>query len=249
MESTADSVKNKMKIAICYWGLTRSTKYVYKSHDLFLKKILQNNNIDYDVYFHSWKLDEPSFVQLEKTSIPIDYGEYILLDPYKYLLESQSEFWKSVNFNEYFYKDVWDTFGHGVTYEWYPQLIKNHLCALESQKRVTKLMLESGQTYDYVMYIRPDVELKSEFPCGVLSNLCDNDIVILSYGWHEGYNDTFAIMKPNKCINYAYRIDEIKDYRKNEGRIVSEKFVKYIIDKYFERKILIDFKQEVVRPR
>ena len=49
------------------------------------------------------------------------------------------------------------------------------------------------------------------------------------------------------CKYYAYRIDEIIDFRKNQGRIVSEKYAKFIIDKYFEQVHFIDFHFEIIR--
>ena len=41
-------------IAICYWGLSRSTKHVYKSHYENIFNILKNAGLTYDTYFHTW---------------------------------------------------------------------------------------------------------------------------------------------------------------------------------------------------
>ena len=52
----------------------------------------------------------------------------------------------------------------------------------------------------------------------------------------------------NNSIKYSTRIDEIIEFRRNHGRIVSEKYVKYIINTYYPNLQLIDFKMLRVRP-
>ena len=76
----------------------------------------------------------------------------------------------------------------------------------------------------------------------------EGDISIPNYEHFEGLNDKFAIICYNECYKYGKRIDEIIDFRKNNGRIVSEKFVKFIIEKYFRTVKLIDFNFEIIRP-
>ena len=44
-------------VAICYFGMTRSTRFVYESHKKHVFDILRNNNIDYKVYMHTWQTD------------------------------------------------------------------------------------------------------------------------------------------------------------------------------------------------
>ena len=108
----------------------------------------------------------------------------------------------------------------------------NHLCALESQKRVYNMVNESGEEFDFIIFIRPDVQILNPFDINILN--AHFDIIIPSYDHHEGLNDRFAILHFNNTRNYACRIDEIKEFRKNNGRIVSEKYVKFIIDKYYK---------------
>lgn len=44
-----------LNVAICYWGMTRSTKKVYKTHQTYLFDKLTENNINYKVFMHTWK--------------------------------------------------------------------------------------------------------------------------------------------------------------------------------------------------
>jgi hypothetical protein len=196
---------------------------------------------------HTWKTDK-NIVWGNELNIPNDYDEYKLLNPTVYQIDDQSEFLDSICFEDYFNNELYKKYGGDTHHEWRPYLIRNHLCALESQKRVTTMCMNSNKTYDYVIYVRPDVEIYDEFPIQCLSKIKDNDIAIPSDEHHEGYNDRFAIVPFNMCEKYGKRIDEILEFRKLRGRIVSEKYVKYIIEKYFGNIHFINFKFAIVRP-
>jgi hypothetical protein len=222
-------------IAICYWGLTRSTKKVYKSHhEKFFNTL---NNYTYDVFMHTWSTNE-NLIWEEHPGIGIDYGEYHLLSPNYYQLDNQDDFLSTITFSDY-YKE-------NHVNEWRPKLIRNHLCALESLKRVANMVLNTGKKYKYVIFIRPDVMINTIFDINFLS-LNEKEIAIPNFDHCEGYNDRFAIVNYNDCFIYANRIDNIIDYRKNIGHIVSEKYLKHVIDNYFNVKF-IDFNFTIIRP-
>lgn len=234
------------KIAICYWGMTRSTKLVYNSHILNLFNVLANNNIDYKIFMHTWKLiKSKDIMRGNVTNTQVNYEEYNLLQPNYYKIDEQDLFTDQLNFSDYFNKELYDKYGDSP-HEWNPQLIINHLCALESQKRVYNMVNDSGEEFDFIIFIRPDVQITNEFDVNILTN--DFDIIIPNYAHNEGYNDRFAILPFNKTLKYACRIDEIIDFRKNHGRIVSEKYVKFIINKYYKNIKFINFNMKIIRP-
>lgn len=236
-----------MKLAICYWGMTRSTKLVYKTHNNHLFNILNVNKIEYDVFMHTWKTKNDENIIWEKPcSIPIDYEEYKLLNPNYYKIENQNDFTETLNFSDYFNEKLYKLYGGDKPYEWRPQLILNHLCALESQKRVYNMVVETKNNYDFIIYIRPDVKILNNFEISWLNS--DFDIVLLDYDNYEGFNDRFAILPMNTATKYSERIDEIKDYRKNHGRIVSEKYVKFFVEKYYSKPKFVNFVMKIVRP-
>lgn len=45
-----------LKIAICYWGLTRSTSKVYESHYTKIFDLLKDQGHKFDVFMHTWKI-------------------------------------------------------------------------------------------------------------------------------------------------------------------------------------------------
>jgi hypothetical protein len=83
------------RIAICYWGMTRSTRYVYKSHHENLFSVLKSSGLDIDIYIHSWKTDK-NVIWGNTSSVPIDYEEYKLLEPTEYKLDDQQAYLDSI---------------------------------------------------------------------------------------------------------------------------------------------------------
>jgi hypothetical protein len=228
--------------------MTRSSKLVYKSHINYLFNELNKNKIEYDIFMHTWKTEcNENIIWENKIDIPINYEEYKLLNPDFYKIENQDEFIQTLNFNNYFNEELYKIYGGDTEHEWRPQLILNHLCALESQKRVYNMVRNnSGTDYDFIIFIRPDVEILNTFDINWLNS--DFDITIPNYDHHEGFNDRFAIIPFNNSSNYAERINEIIEFRKNNGRIVSEKYVKFIINKYYPKINFINFIMKIKRP-
>ena len=161
--------------------------------------------------------------------------------------------------DNYFYKDVYERinmvkYPYRYLYcedgESLPELVRNHLCALESQKKCVAMLeeyIKKGYNFKQVVFLRPDVRINTLFP--LYDILSDPEAVYIpNEDHHLGYNDRFAVMNyKNACI-YGKRIDEIAEFRKNNGRIVSEKYVKYIIDKYNMNLVFIKFNFDLIRP-
>jgi len=237
--------------AIVYCGLTRSVKKTYQSHQTHVFNVLKNHHLSYKTFIHTWKTsDDTQYVWEKIVPEKIDYLEYKLLSPQEYVLEDQEVFLNSINMDCYFYKDVWNTKGHCHDGEWLPRLVTNHLCMLESQKRgldmVTKDM-SKGNKFKFIMYIRPDLTIFNDLPvANIMSN--HDKIHIPNHSHHEGLNDQFAVMNYDFAKLYGNKITEIAEFRKKHGRIVSEKYCKYIIMKYRIPVNEINFNYEITRP-
>lgn len=248
-----NKINNKqIDVAILYFGLTRSTKKVYDSHIQNIFDILDKNNLSYKKFMHTWKINNnKQRVWQNIINKEIDYEEYKLLNPDFYKIDSQDEFLSNLNMDNYFYKDVWNTIGHSENGEWLPELVQNHLCALESQKRclemVEDFMKKNNINIKYFIFIRPDVMIYDNLPVKIILKN-NNKIYIPNDNNYEGLNDRFAITNYKNACLYGKRINEIAEFRKNNGRIVSEKYVKFIINKYKMNLDFIKFDFDIVRP-
>lgn len=200
---------------------------------------------------HTWK-SKDAVQNVWGNIIPqkIDYFECKLLSPDFYKLDDENEFLESINMDNYFYKDIWEKMGDCCDGEWCPKMISNHLCMLESQKRgldMVKASVLKGDKFKFIMFIRPDITIHDALPVGKI--VTDNEgIHIPNHNHHEGLNDQFAIMNCEYANLYGNRIDEMPDFRKNYGRIVGEKYCKFIISKYNMKINELDFKYSITRP-
>lgn len=231
------------KVAICYWGLTRSTRLVYQTHRFQLYDRLKAEGFDYDIFVHTWRTASPR--TWNHPDPPIDEAEGNLLGPTKLQIDDQDEWLKTVKFSNYFYQNVWDTYGDNRAQgEWRPELLQNHLCALESLRRVYGLVSEP---YDFFIFVRPDMEILAPFPAEKLASLGPKEILLTDSAHNEGYNDRFAVMRGTVAAPYARRIEGLEEFRKMRGRIVSEKVVKACIDANYDLVSMIPFSMRRVR--
>jgi hypothetical protein len=238
-------------IAIIYFGLTRTTKKVYESHINNIFNQLKQHNMTYKIFMHTWKTnDNKQRILNEMIPMEIDYNEYKLLNPDFYKIDNQNDYLQTLTMDQYFYQDLWDTYGDDhINGEWLYNLIVNHLCALESQKRGLEMVEDfvgKGNTFKHVMFVRPDILIHNELP--IHDILQPYDISIPDDNHFEGYNDRFAVILYDKAAIYGKRINEIIEFRKTNGRIVSEKYTKFIITKYNLKLNLINFQFNIIRP-
>ena len=240
----------KKTVAVVYFGLLRSLSSVYKSHYENIFNILNENNLDYKIFIHTWKtIDDKQRIWNRDIDIKQNYEQHTLLKPHKYTIDNQEEFIDNVDFSKYFYKDIFEEFGESkYGGEWLPYLIKNHLCELESKKRGFKMVLLDEINFDYVIFLRPDMKFENKFPVNMINHLeINKNGILIPNQWHgEGVNDQFAMINYNNSQYYANRIDGLADYRKENGRIVSEKYVKHIVNKYYIPQF-INLKYDIIR--
>lgn len=116
-------------VAICYWGMIRTLRDTLSSQKQYVYDELDKMGIEYDTYIHTWKTTE-NLVWNHKMIEPIDYDSIDLINPSAKQIDDQDEFTNTIHMPSYYYEGE---------YEWEPYLIRNHLCALESQKRSAEL--------------------------------------------------------------------------------------------------------------
>lgn len=232
---------NMVKIAVCYWGLVRTLREVYPSQKKYVFNPLDECSIEYDTYIHTWIVDK-NLVWNRVMKKQNDYDSMDIIEPKSKQIDVQSDFFQTLHREDYYYDGQ---------REWDPQLLNNHLCALESQKRSVELCLASGEEYDYVMFLRPDALINKRLPVERIFRehfvLEPNTIILPNFNHWEGYNDQFAIVPFSLVKEYSHRIDGIAEFRKTQGRIVAEKYVKYVVDRHF-KPVFADFHFDLLRP-
>ena len=100
-----------MKVALAFWGLTRSLKYTIDSINKKILNILKQNNIEYKIFMHTWTVNSVyNNIRSNEANIQLDNDEYKLLAPDYFETHDQDEFKKHINFKAFrTHKDPWNT--------------------------------------------------------------------------------------------------------------------------------------------
>ncbi len=222
----------KKKVAIIFYGLTRTLEKTIYSLNKNLFKPLNDNSIDYDIFIHTYKIygSYSNMWSGENTNNYNNENVETLLKPKYYIFDDQETIVNNIDFEEYYKKlGNWT----GMTQEMTKYLIRNMCLALYSKKQITLLFDKKINEYDYAIIIRPDTRLNKMFDVNYFNELNDTNIIVPEKDWFLGCNDRICIGKPN-IISYCGKLfDELKIYSENKS-IVSEIF---FMDKLKEKSI------------
>ena len=225
----------KKKVAICFFGLTRSLKKTIHSIESNIFQILINHNIEYDIYLHTYDITLLTNSRSNEYNCKLDTDEWKLLKPNYYSITNQTTFDNNYDWN--FLKKQGDKWNDGF------QSTRNAIRQLNSIKEVTKLWINK-HPYKYYLYFRPDLLYVTPLNIKNIRDNIDkpNTIVVPSWGnYLNGVNDRIAFGDYNTMRHYGNRIVHIpRLYKRVVGSIKkpyhSERYLLKII-KHFKIKI------------
>ena len=234
------------RVAILFFGLTRSLTNIINNLKENLFNELTKNDYIYDIFIHTYSLENPYINPWSGESINnYDNTAYEILNPKYYIIENQSKVEQKLNINSYC-SNLSDWKGAAKTPEMRRYLVRNMVLALHSKKIVTNLFKEHKNEYDYVIITRPDQLLHTKINTNVFSFLNDRNIIIPYEHSYYGYNDRFCIAKPNVAIKYGSAFDVLKLYSQI-GTIVSEVFMKDYLTSLGLKIIFSPIKSQLIR--
>jgi hypothetical protein len=166
-----------MRIALGFWGLTRSLKdHTIESIRKNVFDVLSEGGVEYDVFIHTYEKGEGDVV-----------ADCKLLEPMRCEIHRHDDVVPIIDFPKYRSRpDPW-----GGSYGF----VDNFLLAMWSKSRLTKLIASSGVQYDRVVFIRPDCLYLTPLRPVFLAAARDGVICIPDFercGKHK-MNDRFAI--------------------------------------------------------
>jgi len=222
-------IKQKPKVAILFFGLTRSLENtIYSIQENIFQPIL-DAGMEYDIFMHTYIINGEYKNRWSDENVKeYDNEQYKLLNPKYFITDIQDEILSNnIHVDDYFTNlGNWSGFQEDLT----KYLIRNMVLALYSKKRITKLLEENINEYDYVIITRPDLKFTHPIQwkevCEVLT---DKNIVIPIQDWWLGCNDKFCIAKPNIGVFVGKLYDNLLIYSKHKS-INSEMFFKDMLD-------------------
>jgi len=236
----------KKRVAIIFFGLTRSLRNIYDNLTENLFNELTNKGYDYDTFIHTYSLENP-YINNWSGEIVSNYDNtaYEILNSKYYIIEKQSKVEKNLNINSYC-SNLSDWKGCAKTPEMRRYLVRNMVLALHSKKMVTQLFKEHKNDYDYVIITRPDQILHAKINTNIFSVLNDRNIIIPYEHSYSGYNDRFCIARPNVGIKYGTAFYVLKLYSQI-GAVVSEVFMKDYLKSLGLKIIFSPIKSQLIR--
>tara|TARA_Y100000992_G_scaffold172954_1_gene116584 strand:+ start:5723 stop:6493 length:771 start_codon:yes stop_codon:yes gene_type:complete len=225
----------QIKIAVCFFGLTRSLKHTYPSIQKNIFKVLERHNIKYDIFLHTYDLNTLSNKRSGETCCTLDTDEWKLLKPTEHKITNQQ------SFDESFHWDM--LFKHGDIWKDGFKSVKNAIRQLNSLKQVTSLWIDKPP-YDYYIYIRPDLYYVNEINVNdILEHLHLNNILVIPYwgNYRGGFNDRIAYGSYNVMKTYGMRIQFLNKFFKNSKVKKPYHSERYLTKVIREHQIFIRF--------
>jgi hypothetical protein len=182
---------------------------------------LKELNFKYDIYLHTYNVNTPyTNIRNNEENITLDNNLYKLLNSTIYKIDNQENIRKTIDFAKY--RSNGDPWSNDY------KSLDNLILGLYSLNQVTQLWKNSNKTYDYIIYLRPDVKFLNPLNLSFFLNLNNTNIVLPNYDQHP-INDRFAIGIPNVMLLYGERYLHAYDYSLT-NKLHAETYLKYILD-------------------
>jgi hypothetical protein len=227
------------KVAICFWGICRTTNHTIDSITEHVFNPLKTANIEYDVLVHTFALNKPySNPRNSEHNISLDNTLYKLLNPTHVEVEDQQEADNLINLPTYrTMGDPWIPAGsvNFCTFD-------NHLRALYSLNKVTQVALKGG--YEKIIFVRPDVKFMHHFDTNWLK-IKEGQIIMTDFHLLP-INDRFAVTTPSSAKVFGTRFQQAKPYSLSRP-LHSEEYLKYCLDLANIEILMVKFRFRRIR--
>lgn len=217
------------RIAIGFFGITRSLKWTLSS---IQKNIIEpaSNLGDVRLFAHLYQ-QEYVLNPRSGEDHPMDPNEHQLLECDEIKLEKPGACLAAANYEWiHSYGDAFYDNGKSLA---------NLIHQLHSLQQLGRMMNEWKP--DLYVLTRPDLLYHNSFYSVLVDQLKSpsNSLTLPNWQWFGGYNDRFAICRPDAGIVYTNRIDLISEYlQRTGGPLPAERFLRFNLHK---NKVALNF--------
>jgi hypothetical protein len=186
-----------MRVALAFFGITRSLRYTLPSIQAYLFSPLRAHKISYDVFVHTYRLSSYYNVRTNEQCARVNNEEYKLLKANYVQCEDQDAVKRKIGVEKYrTHPDPWDTQYNSVD---------NFILAQYSKSQVTRMIQGTKQEYDYILYVRPDVRYLQPLKPEWFAQSTETCIGIPNFHLYGSFqfNDRIAITNMKTYIIYG----------------------------------------------
>lgn len=197
-----------MHIALAFWGLTRSLTYTYPTIQKHILNVLKKHNIAYTTFMHTYYLSTPySNPRNNEHNIHLDNDEYKILNADYIHREDQNDVRNSLNLETYrTHPDPWNT---------QYNTLDNFVIAMYSKQKVAQLIKNSGKSFDYVIFLRPDVQYVNDLNLEWFQLTSNTQICVPEFHCYTfKFNDRFAISTQENAYHIGDAFYSMLEYSK-----------------------------------
>ena len=217
----------KVKLAICFFGLTRSLKFTLGSIQKYLFDPLKNHGIKYDIFVHTYKMNGSySNPRAGEKDVILDANEYKLLEPMYHIIENKETVSKKLQLEKYrTHGNPWGNEKEAIPGDF--STLDNHILYLWSLKQLTTMWSKANNKnnykYSHIIYCRPDVLYHVPLDISWFS-FTSNKICIPNFALCGDITDRFALGRPHQMLPYGNRFDDALAYSKKHS-LASEAYL------------------------
>ena len=233
-----------MRVALCFWGICRSTSRTIESIRSCILQPLEAAGIQFDIYVHTYLIYRPyTNPRAEEFSLQLRNTDWKLLGAKEgaYMVENQDRVDLDLQLVKYRSQgNPWPEDDGGFN------TLDNHVRALWSLNQVTSLWTHSGIQYDAVIYLRPDVQYLRPLVVDWIRGIPEHTVCMPNFHLHTGCNDRFAIGKPSVMEIYGRRFKGALAYSYH-AKLHSEQYLAHTLQNANIRIEYIPFRFKRVR--
>ena len=231
-----------MQVALGFFGITRSLKFTIDSIKHNIPDSLNELGYDFKIFLHTYALDSYNNVRTGESTTQMDNDEYKLLNPDYFVIENQDEVKKNLNLEQYRkYPDPWNTQYHSVD---------NFILAQYSKMKLTKMIKDTKTRFDYIIFLRPDVEYLNKLEESFFKSVSNSRICIPDFdvkyekSWLWKFNDRFAITNYNNYRIYGELFHKLLSISKFMSLHSETVMARYLLDnKVYYKHIMFRFRR------
>lgn len=233
------------RVALVFWGLTRSLQYTIESIRTHVFGALARSGVPYDVYVHTYRVRGAyTNAWAHERGVRLDASEYRMLMPHRAHVSDDARVRARLRLRAYRTRgDPWRSRFAALD---------NYVLAMYSKHRATRMVAralrDTPGIYTHVVFLRPDVRYMTDFNTEWLAACNDNTVCVADFARFGPYkiNDRFAVCNTNTYRVYGSMFKRMRADSRHM-QLHSETYLGYTLHRHGLRTHKVPFRFNRVR--